>query len=122
MTTVFINSKAGDITSAQEIPITTSIKLDASFVDMANYINANELSVLVQFEHQQLITLLNLTEVCPYVVLCFDADLMFKEAFYSIKSGTGNFTVPTQYKTLLFLRLPHTLQLNTLINLSHDSH
>ena len=122
MTTVFINSKAHDITSTHEVPIDAVITLDSSFVDMANYINANELSVLVQFEHQQLITILNLTEVCPYVVLCFDADLMFKEAFYSIKSGTGNFTVPTQYKTLLFLRLPHTLQLNTLINLSHDSH
>ncbi len=122
MKTVFINSKEDKIISSQEVPINSIIKIDYSFVDMGKYLNKNELGALIQFKHNQTITKVNLTEVCPYLLLVFDGDLNFKGASHSLKSGTGNFTVPTQYKTLLFLRLPHTLQLNTLINLSHDSH
>ncbi len=120
MKTVCINFQEDKIKSSQEVPINCIIKIDSSFVDMGQYLNENKLGALILFEHHQLITTLHLTEVCPYVILCFDADLIFKGASYSLKSGTGPFTLQTQYKTILFLRLPHTLKLNTIINLSHD--
>ncbi len=116
MKTVFVNLKVGKINSSQEVPINRIIKLDSSFVDMANYIHEDELGVLIQFEHNQTIALLNLTDVSPYVLLFFDDELYFKGASYSIKSGTGSFTIQTQYKNILFLRVPHNLKLNKIIN------
>ncbi len=119
MKTVFINSKEDENRSSQEVRINSIIKLDASFVDMGNYLNENELGVLIQLQHHQEITLLNLTEVCPYVLLFFGPDLNFKGTSYSLKSGTGSFTLQTQYKNILFLRMPHNLKLNQVINLNY---
>ena len=118
MKSVFINLKEDEITSSQEVSINSMITLDSSFVDMANYINENQLGVLIQFEHHQTITILNLTDVSPYVLLFFDDELYFKGASYSIKSGTGSFTLQTQYKNILLVRMPHNLKLNKINNLN----
>ena len=120
MKTVFINFKEGENYYSKEVPINAIIKLDSSFVDMANYVKEDELGVLIQFEHQQAIITLNLTEVFPYVLLFFDSDLKFKGASYSLKSGIGSFTRQTEYKNILFVRLPHSLKLNNIINLSYE--
>lgn len=113
MKTVFINSSQG-------VLINCIIKLDSSFVDIANHLNKDELGVLIQFEHNQTITILNLTDVTPYALLFFDDELLFKGASYSTKSDTGNFTIQTQYKNILFVRIPHNLNLNKIINLSYE--
>ena len=118
MKTVFINLKDGEINYSQEVIINSIIKLDSSFVDITNHLNQDELGVLIQFEHCQTITTLNLTDVFPYVLLFFDADLIFKGASYSLKSGTGSFTIQTQYKNILFVRMPHNLKLNQINNLN----
>jgi len=117
MKTVFINSKEGNIISSQKIFVNSIIKLDSSFVDMANHFNKEELGVLIQLEHNQTVAILNLTGVTPYVLLFFDDELYFKGASYSIKSGTGSFTIQTQYKNILFVRILHNLELNKIINL-----
>ena len=117
MKTVFINLKEGEINSSQEVTINSIITLDSSFVEMANYLNKDKLGVLIQFEHNQTTTILNLTHVSPYVLLFFDAELYFKGASYSIKGSAGSFTIQTQYKHILFLRVPHSLQLSSIINL-----
>jgi hypothetical protein len=117
MKTVFINLEESQINYSQEVTINSIITLDSSFVDMPNYLNEDELGVLIQFEHNQTTTRLNLTDVSPYVLLFFDDELNFKSASYSIKSGTGSFTIQTQYKSILFLRIPHNLQLGAIINL-----
>ncbi|MEH6514133.1 MAG: hypothetical protein V7734_13650 [Maribacter arcticus] len=118
MKTVFINLKEGEINYSQEVLINFIIKLDSSFVDIANYVNENELGVLIQFEHHQTITILNLTDVSPYVLLFFDDELYCKGASYSIKSGTGSFIIQTQYKNILLVRIPHNLKLSKIINLN----
>jgi hypothetical protein len=117
MKTVSINSKEGKITSSQNVPIHAIITLDKAFVDTATYLNDDELGVLLQLQHQQPITTLHLTDVTPYVLLYFDEASNYKGAAYSIKSDTGSFTIHTPYKTILFVRLPHDLKLNTIINL-----
>ncbi|WP_297708043.1 hypothetical protein [uncultured Eudoraea sp.] len=119
MKTVFINLKEGEINYSQEVPINCIIELDSSFVDIANYVNEDELGVLIQFEHHQTITILNLTGVTPYVLLFFDDELYFKGASYSIKSGTGSFIIQTQYKNILLVRMPHNLKLSKIINLNY---
>ena len=65
MKKVFINS-------SQEVLINSIIKLDSSFVDMANHLNKDELGALFQFNHNQPITILNLTDVikCTDVMTC----------------------------------------------------
>lgn len=118
MKTVTINCKENKIYSSQEVPINCILKLDSSFVDMANFLNEDALGVLVQLEHHQTITILNLTDMSPYVLLFFDDELYFKGTSYSIKSGTGSFIIQTQYKNILLVRMPHNLKLNTIINLN----
>ena len=122
MKTVFINLQEGDIKSAQETPINAIITIDKSFIDMTDYIDDDTLGVLLQLQHHQPITTLHLTDVTPYVLLCFDEALHYQGAAYSLKSGTGPFMIHTPYKTLLFVKHPHNLKLNTITKLSHDVH
>jgi hypothetical protein len=117
MKIVCIRLKENDIISTQEVAINSVISLDSSFIDMATYLNENQLGVFIQLQHHQPITILNLTNVTPYVLLCFDDALHYKSAAYSLKSGTGSFTVQTPYKNLLFLRMPFLIKLNTVLSL-----
>ena len=117
MKTVSINCKEGKIYSSQKVSINNILKLNSSFVDMAKSLNEDELGVLIQLEHNQPTTILNLTKVSPYALLFFDDELNFKGASYSIKSATGSFAIQTQYRNILFLRIPHNLKLSTIINL-----
>jgi hypothetical protein len=56
------------------------------------------------------------------MLLFFVYNLIFKSAAHSSVSGTGSFTIHTPYKTILFVRLPHDLKLNTLTKLSYEAH
>ena len=49
MKTVFLNMKEGDKTSSKSIPVNDIITLDASHVDMANYLNKDTVSALIHF-------------------------------------------------------------------------
>jgi len=118
MKTVFINLKEDDIISSQEVPLNYIHKIDSSFVDVINYFKEDELSVLFQLDHNQSNTTLYLTDVSPYILLFFDEELEFKSASYSNKSGSGNFTIQTQYKNILFIRIPYDLKWNKIINLN----
>ena len=122
MKTIIINSKESNIISSQKIFVNSIIKLDSSFVDMANHLNEEELGVLIQPEHNQTLAILNLTGVTSYVLLFFDDELHFKGSTESNKCGTGSFTIQTQYKNILFVRIPHNLELNKIINLCHEEH
>lgn len=122
MKTISINSKKGEITSSHNVPIHTIIMLDVVFVDMTTYLKDNQLGVLLQLQHQQPITSLHLTDVTPCVLLYFDTDSNYKGAAYSIKSGAGAFTIHTPFKSILFVRLPHDLKLNTITKLGYDAH
>ena len=118
MKSVLINLKDGENNYTQELSINDIIKLDTSFVDPDNHLNKDELGVLIQLQHQLLTSILNLTYLTPYVLLFFDADLVFKGASYSIKSSPGSFSIQTQYKNILFLKIPHSLKLHQIINLN----
>lgn len=118
MKTVFINFQDGEIQSPQDVTINAIITFDRAFVDMTTYLNDHELGVLLQLQHHQTITTLHLTDVTPYVLLYFDEALIYKGAGYSLKSGSGCFTIHTPYKNILFVRLPHDLKLNQIINLN----
>ena len=122
MKTVCIILKENDIISTKEVAVNSIIPLDSSFIDMATYLNKNQLGVLIQLQHHQPSTTLNLTNVTPYVLLCFNDALHYKSAAYSIKSGTGSFTVQTPYKNLLFIRMPFEIKINTVLSLKlHQS-
>ena len=119
MKTVIINLKEDEIYSSKKISIKPIIRINSSFVDITNYIKEDELNLLILLEHQQPITKLNLTDVTPYVILFFDDELNFKGASHSIKSGDGNFTIQTQYKTILLMRIPHNIKLKNIISLNN---
>ena len=116
-----INCKEGEINSAKKISIDQQLYLDASFVDVAHYISKEERVVLLQFTHRQATSTLNLTGISPYVLVFFNDELEYKGASYSIKSGTGSFTISTPYKNILFLRMPHAINLNKIISLTIEA-
>ncbi|SDR90694.1 hypothetical protein SAMN04515667_0960 [Formosa sp. Hel1_31_208] len=118
MTTVCITTKKDNMMSTQDIPINSLIKIDSPFIDVANHLNKDDFSALIEFEHHQTTTILNLTNISPYVLLFFDDDLCFQGASYSIKSGSGVSTLQTAYKHILFIRMPHQLDLKNIINLN----
>jgi hypothetical protein len=101
----------------EDLPIHGIIKIDSSAIDISNYLDGNTLDVLFQIEHKQLLSRLSLTEVTPYVLLFFDDTFNFKGASYSIKSGPGSYTLQTQYKNILFVKLPHKLHLGEIFSL-----
>jgi hypothetical protein len=119
MKTVFINLEEEGINYSKEVPINSIIKIDSSFVDMGNHLHEDDLGLLIHLEHYQTITILNLTDVTSYVLLFFDGDLIFKGASYSLKSG-GSFTLQTQYKNILLVKLPLDFELNTIIKLEDE--
>lgn len=111
MKTLVLNLKEDSSITSTELPIQDIITLDSSFVDVDNYLDKGDVSTLFQFTHQQN-SLLNVTEVSPYILLYFDESRELKGATLSIKSGSGNRTIITQYKYVLFVRMPHDLSLN----------
>ena len=117
MKTIFIKLKDGNRTSSKAITINDRITLNESFVDMVNYLDKDTVGLLVHFKHQQ-ISLLNLTKVSPYILLFFDENLIYKGATHSIKNGSGNYIIQTQYKLILFIKAPHDLKLEDIISLS----
>ena len=117
MKTVFLNLKEGDKTSSKALPVNDIITLDASLVDMANYLNKDTSAVLFKFNYPQVI-LLNLTKASPYILLFFDKSFLFKGASHCITSGTGSFSIRTEYKHVLFVKIPNDLKLDTIVSLS----
>jgi hypothetical protein len=110
MKTVFLKLKEGEKTSSKALLINDIITLDEAFIDMGNYLKKDTVGALIHFNSQQIIQL-NLTKVSPYILLFFDDSLIFKGATHSIVSGTGSFSIQTEYKHI------HDLKLNTIIGL-----
>ena len=117
MKTVLIISKEGNTTSSQKVPVQDIFRLDDSFVDIANYLNDDRVGALFHFTHGQIKSLLNLTKVTPYTLVFFDEDLIFTGVTQSISNGMGDFAIQTQARFVLFVPLPHALQMNHIINI-----
>jgi hypothetical protein len=104
--------------TVQHIPVEFIFTLKSSFIDINKYLSGNEEAVLIQNKSNNSTSLLNLTNVTPHVLLFFDDELYYKGASYSINSGSGSFTIQTQFKNILLIRAPHTLKLNQIISLN----
>jgi hypothetical protein len=117
MKTVFLKLKEDNIISSKALLINDIITLDESFIDMGNYLKKYTVGALIHFNSQQIIQL-NLTKVSPYILLFFDDSLLFKGATHSIVSGAGSFSIQTEYKHILFVKIPNDLKLNTIIGLN----
>lgn len=115
MKTLTLNLKEGNTASSIAVPIDNSITLDASFIDVVTYFDKGTRNFLFQFNHQQN-SYLNVTDVSPYMLLFFDEEYKYIGATLSIKNGTGNFTIITQHKYVLFLKMPHDIKAHTIEN------
>jgi hypothetical protein len=77
--------------------------------------------LLLEIEHQQINTLLELNKVNPYVLLYFCANGNFKGAAFSLHPGESLFSIKTQFKTVLFLPYPIQFQLEEVQQLTYSS-
>ena len=101
--------------------IDSIVDLDLDFIDVKSHTKGDKKALLFRLSHSKVNTQLNLADVTPYVLIYFDELLEFKGASYSIKSGEGNFTIQTQYKTILLLKLPIDFELNTIKRIDYDN-
>jgi len=99
----------------QKVYVNSMVTLDAPFINMENYIKNNEAGIFIQIENKIRTTNLNLSNISPYVLLFFDEELFFKGTSYSINSGTGTYTIQTQYKNILVIRIPLEFDLKEVI-------
>ena len=97
-----------------ELPIKSFFNIKSSFINLNDIIREDEESILIRIDHSDITTTINLTNISPYVVLCFDETLNFKGASYSIKRNSGAYAIQTQYKTLLFIKHPNNIKFNEL--------
>tara|TARA_R110002012_G_scaffold265939_1_gene449414 strand:- start:15948 stop:16379 length:432 start_codon:yes stop_codon:yes gene_type:complete len=101
----------------QEVQVSVSVTTDLSFIDVNNYICKNENIILIRINNTVRTSTIHLTNISPYAILSFDENLEFKGVSYSINGSKGDYSINTQYKTLLFLRLPLQLELDQITNL-----
>ena len=120
MKTVIIKLKEDEIIYSQKVPVNCIININSSFVDISNHLHKDDLGALVQFEHNKTISILNLTDVTPYILLFFDNELCFKGASYSLNKERASYMLQTEYKTILFIKYPNNLRLNNIEKLSYE--
>ena len=74
--------------------------------------------LFLEINHQQVNTLMELTEVSPFVLLYFDEKLNFSGASYSINNGNGSFGINTQARRILFLNHPINFKLDEVLHIN----
>ena len=74
----------------------------------------------LQINHHHINTVLELSNMSPFVLLYFNEKFDFTGASYSINNGNGSFGINTQAKRILFLHHPINFKLEEvlLINLN----
>ena len=98
------------------------IETELAFLDMTSIINFKQKVLLLKIRHSKTNTIMDLTHVVPYVLLFFNEKLEFCGASYSLNKEGASYMLQTEYKTILFVKHPNNLILNTINNLSHEDH
>jgi hypothetical protein len=62
--------------------------------------------LFLEIEHQKINTVLELSNVSPFVLLYFDEALQFTGAAYSLNGSDSSFGVGTLHKKILLLHYP----------------
>ena len=103
----------------------TIITLDANVkttyettIKVNELLKQKESPYLLLIQHQKLNTLLELSKVAPYVLLYFDEENFFAGATYSLNNSGSPFSIQTQYKNILLVRLTPNSEFNDLLNSS----
>lgn len=74
--------------------------------------------LLLEINHHQLNTLLELSKVSPFVLLYFDDSLLFTGASFSLNEFKSTFGISTQSKKVLLLHFPISFQLEDVLCLN----
>ena len=98
------------------------VESDLSFLDMKAIINFKQKVILLKIRHSKTNTIMDLTHVVPYVLLFFNEKYEFCGASYSLNKEKASYMLQTEYKTILFVKHPNKLILNTINNLCHADH
>jgi hypothetical protein len=74
--------------------------------------------LLLNIQHQQINSLLELSNVAPFVLLYFDDTNTFSGASYSLNGFKNQFGISIQAKKLLALPFPITFKLEEVVSLT----
>ena len=98
------------------------IETELAFLDMTSIINFKQKVLLLKIRHSKTNTIMDLTHVVPYGLLFFNEKLEFCAASYSLNKEGASYMLQTEYKTILFVKHPNKLILNTINNLCYEDH
>lgn len=102
----------------QKLAVKSMYTLESNFIDLNKYIKYDEEGFLIKIKNDSLTSMINLTNVNPFVILFFEENSKFKGASYSLNNVKGSYHIQTQYKTILFMKHPNTLNLKNIEHLS----
>ncbi len=92
-----------------------------SFLDLQNEFKAKPALVLLKLRHNKINTVLDLTHVVPYMLLYFNKAGDFRGASYSLNSEEAPYLLQTACKTILFVKQPHHLSVNSIKKLNDET-
>lgn len=79
--------------------------LQKASVDISSILKNDTIKVLIEVNHNQINTLLNLTGVQPYELLYFDVNKKFTGKSFSLISGVAPFHIQTRARFVLLIPL-----------------
>jgi hypothetical protein len=100
------------------IKFETLVKKTSDTFLKVHELQEGETPLFLEIEHQQLNTLIELSEVTPYVLLYFDDKEKFNGASFSLNASKSPFSISTQCKRILFLKYPISFQLEDVLYLT----
>lgn len=72
-----------------------TFNLQKASIDVSSILKKDTIKVLIEVNHNQINTLLNLTDVQPYELLYFDGNKKFQGKSFSLFSGKAPFHIQT---------------------------
>jgi hypothetical protein len=100
------------------IKFETLVKKTSDTFLKVHKLQEGENPLFLEIEHKLLNTLIELSEVTPYVLLYFDDKEKFNGASFSLNASKSPFSISTQVKKILFLKYPISFQLEDVFSLT----
>ena len=76
--------------------------------------------LFLEINHHHINTLLELSEMSPFLLLYFNEKFDFTGASYSINNENGSFGINTQAKKILFLNHPINFKLEEVLSIANN--
>ena len=104
-----------------QITFEVTVKTTTDTLIKVHEFQENGTPLLLNIQHHQINSLLELSKVAPFVLLYFDDTNVFSGASYSLNGFKNQFGISIQAKKLLVLPFPIAFKLEDVVSLTLNS-